>query len=201
MKLKPKFREDKATQAARLLIQKEGGVINYMKLIKLMYVADRKRILEKGRSITFDTYFSLDNGPVPSRIYELITCGTDPRVTSTWHQYISVPSNYEVGFKGESCPLNALSESEIDTLNQVYDELGHLDQWELRDWSHENLDEWTSDDSCRNRSRNPEGSSIPIRYHDILIRGGKTEREADEIEKELEALAQADQCFNRYFYY
>ena len=189
--MKPRFREDKATQAACILIEKEGGAIAYMKLIKLMYVADRKRILERGRSITFDAYSSLNYGPIPSRTYELITVGTAPSVTSIWNQYISAPSTYKVRIKGEDCPIRSLSEAEIDTLNQVYDDLGHLDQWELVDWSHKNLEEW----------KDPEGSSIPIEYHDILIRGGKTAVEAHKIGEELKALAQADQCFNRYFYY
>ena len=37
----PSFREDKATQAAALLLEWAGGRMNYMKLIKLLYLALR----------------------------------------------------------------------------------------------------------------------------------------------------------------
>ncbi len=36
------FDEKKATQAAGILISKSGGTINYMKLIKLIYLANRE---------------------------------------------------------------------------------------------------------------------------------------------------------------
>ena len=35
----PRFREDKTTDAALLLIQLAGGEINYMKMIKLLYLS------------------------------------------------------------------------------------------------------------------------------------------------------------------
>ena len=184
--MRPKFREDKATQAAYILIQKEGGIINYMKLIKLMYVADRKRVLARGRPITFDAYYSLDRGPILSKTLNLITEGSAPGVDSVWMQYISIPQSYMVQIKEGGCPLNVLSEAEIETLEQTYNELGDFNHWELVDWSHENLEEW----------QDPEGSAIPIKYHDILIRGGKTKMEAAEIENELEALGQADHYFS-----
>ena len=184
--MNPKFREDKATQAACILIQNEGGAINYMKLIKLMYIADQKRLLERGRPITFDAYYSLDRGPILSKTLDLITSGVAPGVESVWMRYISAPENYRVKLNKCDFLIDVLSEAEIFTLKQTYKELGHLDQWKLADWSHENFDEW----------QDPEGSAIPIKYHDILIRGGKTEMEAAEIEKEIEALGQADRCFS-----
>ena len=184
--MNPKFREDKATQAAWILIQKEGESISYMKLIKLMYIADRKRLLKRGRPITFDAYHSLDRGPILSKTLDLITYGKVPGVDSIWLRHIDIPKNYKVRLKKENFQIDALSEAEVDALKQTYDELGHLDQWELVEWSHENLGEW----------QDPEGSAIPITYHDILIRGGKTEMEASEIEKEIDALGLADKYFS-----
>ncbi|MGH7718763.1 MAG: hypothetical protein ACREON_07970 [Gemmatimonadaceae bacterium] len=47
-----RYREDKTTQAAARLIEREGGEINVMKLVKLLYLAERRALLEWGRPIT-----------------------------------------------------------------------------------------------------------------------------------------------------
>ena len=183
MMAQPNFREDKATQAACLLIQKEGGEINYMKLIKLLYIADRKRLLSKGRPITFDTYYSLDLGPILSNVRDLITTESAPGVKSVWKEHISM-----VGYRvqiNKTCSLKPLSQAEIAALEQTYNELGHFNQWKISDWTHQHCPEW----------KNPDGSAIRIEYRDILMRNGKTEMEAVEIEKELQALAHAERCF------
>ena len=186
--MRPKFREDKATAAACFLIQKEGGSISYMKLIKLLYLADRERMLSRGRPITFDTYFSLPKGPVLSRTYNLITSEADPkeRRASVWKEHISAPAEFSVHLVKQSCQINSLSRAEVAVLAKVYERFGKLDQWQIVDWCHDNLGEWTD----------PDGSAIPIYYHDILIRGGKTPMEAHEIEKELESLAQTDKILS-----
>ena len=114
--MNPKFREDKATQAACILIQNEGGAITYMKLIKLMYIADQKRLLERGRPITFDAYYSLDRGPILSKTLDLITSGVAPGVESVWMRYISAPENYRVKLNKCDFLIDVLSEAEIFTL-------------------------------------------------------------------------------------
>ena len=188
MQIQPKFREDKATQAACFLIKKEGGAINYMKLIKLLYLADRERILSRGRPITFDTYFSLPRGPILSKTLNLITNEEDPKACapSIWKEHISEPTEFNVRLAKQNCQINSLSRAEVAVLEEVYERFGNLNQWQLVDWCHDNLTEWTD----------PEGSHLPIYYHDILIRGGKTPIEAHEIEKELQTLAQAEKILS-----
>ncbi len=184
--MKPEFREDKATQAACILIDKEGGTIAYIKLIKLLYLADRKRLLERGRPITFDDYYSLRKGPIGSQTKDLVTDGPILDPDSFWVQHITNPENYEVSIKDKNFPTDSLSEAEVNTLNQVYEEFGHYDRWEIVNWCHDNLDEW----------KNPGDSSIRIEYRDILMRGGKkTEMETIEIEEELDEIRCVDRMF------
>jgi uncharacterized phage-associated protein len=45
----------------------------YIKLIKLLYLADREALLRWGRPITTDRHVSMPKGPVVSQIYDLIT--------------------------------------------------------------------------------------------------------------------------------
>lgn len=175
--MQPKFREDKATQAAALLIQWAGGTMNYMKLIKLLYVADRRALLRWGRPITFARAFSMRHGPVLSEVLDLINEGTHPGEKSVWGRAVSSPFKYEVRLN-EECPADDLSDAEESVLNEVFGEYNRFDPWALVDELHKTIPEWQETESA-----------IPIRYRDILLRGGRTEAEIAEIESELANLA------------
>ena len=92
-----KFSEIKATQAAAFLLKANGGKMNYMKLIKLLYLADREALSRWERPITGDSYVSMDNGPVLSKVLDKINSGKNPAgEKSYWHDYISSPENYNI---------------------------------------------------------------------------------------------------------
>jgi hypothetical protein len=46
------FNERKATQAAARFLKLAGGKMDYRKLMLLLYLADRKALLTRGRPIT-----------------------------------------------------------------------------------------------------------------------------------------------------
>jgi uncharacterized phage-associated protein len=176
--MKPKFNEAKATQAAALLLKLGGGRMSYMKLIKLLYLVDRTALIRWGRPVTFDSYFSMNRGPVLSRTLDLINEGTPPDESSIWSTCISEPRNHEIELRGE-CATDELSQAEEDLISEIFGQYGHMSRWELVDWAHKKLPEW----------QNPQGSALPIEYRDILYAGGKTEREIAEIEFEIDGLA------------
>lgn len=62
----------KLHQAVEYLLEKHGGRLNYTKLIELLYLADREMINQTGYPITGDSYCLVKNGPVLSRVYDLI---------------------------------------------------------------------------------------------------------------------------------
>ena len=173
------FREDKATQAAAYLLHCSGGKMNHMKLIKLLYLADRTALIKWGRPITFDWYVSMPHGPVPSFTLDLINSQPDPGSKSYWHEYISERKGHKVSLK-KAKPNDQLSPAEEQILKEVFDEYGQLSQWDLRDTTHR-LPEW----------KDPKGSSHPISIREILLAGGYSEEDVDEIEDALEAEASA----------
>jgi uncharacterized phage-associated protein len=175
-----RFNERKATQAAGLLLQLRGGKMSYMKLIKLLYLADREALLQWGRPITTDRYFSMNRGPVLSRILDLATDGEDPGSPSIWSNHISEPAGYEVRLQTDA-GCDELSEAEVGLLKKVSQTHGNKSRWEMVDLTH-TLPEW----------KNPQGGAIPITYRDILRAGGKTELEIAAIEDELEGVALAE---------
>lgn len=178
--MKPLFREDKTTQAAAILLDLRGGTMSYMKLIKLLYIVDRQALISWGRPVTYDCYVSMDKGPVLSKTYDLISDGVEPGRKSYWDTYISEPEHRSVVLL-KTTPGDELSEAEVSLIRKVFDEYGHKSRWELVEIVHE-FAEW----------QDPEGSVIPISYHDILKASGKTEIEAATIIEELESLALFD---------
>lgn len=157
--------------------------MNYMKLLKLLYLADREALIRWGRPITYDAYVSMRNGPVPSRTYDLISEGVHPDQESLWARWISEPEGYAVSLVAE-CDTDQLSEAEETLLDEIFEEFGHRNRWDLVEYSHA-LPEWTD----------PGDSALPIDYEEILRGAGKSEAEAAEIVKEIEAVAMADRLF------
>jgi uncharacterized phage-associated protein len=151
-----------------------------MKLIKLLYLADRRALLSWGRPITFDWYVSMPHGPVLSFTLDKINEEAPPDGSSYWHRYISERRGHEVTLLGDA-PDDQLSPAEEAMLAAVYQEKGHLSPWELRDFSH-TLPEW----------RDPKGSSLPISIRDILLAEGLSENDVKQVMETLGAEEFAD---------
>jgi uncharacterized phage-associated protein len=168
------FREDRATQAAARLLKLRGGRMSYMKLIKLLYLADRRALAETGRPITFDRYYSLPKGPILSRTLNLIVDEERPgREPSYWRQIISEPRGFDVELV-DGAPNGALSRAQESIIDAVFAEYGHRNRWDLVEMMHE-LPEW----------EDPGDSSIPIELHNVLIGTGLPEEDAKAIEEEI----------------
>jgi uncharacterized phage-associated protein len=176
-----RFNEAKATEAGARLIEWRGGKMSYMKLIKLLYLADREALLRWGRPITTDRYVSMDHGPVVSNIYEIVRAEPQPGRGSYWRRFVSAPDgNYDVSLLA-SPDASELSQAEESLLREVFASHGGETRWQLVDFCH-TLPEW----------QDPEGSAFPIEYRDILQAAGKTKSEIAAVEQEIDGLALAD---------
>ena len=151
--------------------------MSYLKLIKLLYLLDRETLLRWGRPVTTDRYVSMDNGPVVSRIYDLIREERAPGTDPIWRHYISAPQEWEVALLAD-LETDELSRAEEALIDEIYAAYGKMTRWDLVRVSHD-LPEW----------QDPNGSAIPIQYRDILRAGNKTETEVAAVEAELESLA------------
>ena len=173
--MKLRYRLERATQAAAHLLLLRGGRMSYMKLLKLMYLADRDALLRHGRPITYDRYVSMDHGPVLSQTYNLIVAEESPEQPSSyWRQLISEPDRYEVQLLTTTPPTSDLSPAQLEILDRVFGEFGAKGRWEVVDFVH-TLPEW----------EDPHGSSIPIALRDVLRAGGMDDEDAEAVEEGL----------------
>ena len=148
------FDERKAAQAASLLLKLHGDRMPYIKLIKLLYLADREALIETGSPITGDRFFSMKFGPVLTRVLDLIK-DPSPAEDSTWHSYV-IREYFDAVLVGLA-ESDQLSEYDEDALERVFESYGHQREWDVVARTHA-LPEWTD----------PGTGAVPIDPEEIL---------------------------------
>ena len=124
----PKFNEQKATEAASLLLSWHGGKMSRVKILKLLYLADRKALENWERPITFDTYYSMKEGQVLSGVLDLIN---DKKNNSLWREHIEQADDISIRLHDDPVELKKLSRAEEKLLKAIYDEYGQMNRFDL----------------------------------------------------------------------
>ena len=168
------FDERRAAQAAARLLDKHGGTMPWLKLVKLLYLADRESLIEKGTPITGDRFVSMRHGPVLSRVLDLIKEDC-PAEDSIWHGYV-VRKRFDVCLVG-STESKQLSDFNRDVLDGVFNAYGCLKEWDVVARTHA-LPEW----------KDPGDSAIPIEPEDILRYNDFTEAEIERVAEQAHAI-------------
>jgi uncharacterized phage-associated protein len=65
------FNESKAVEALVYIAQRWPGITPFY-LSKVLFFSDRDHLREYGRPVIGDIYIAMDNGPVPSRVYDIV---------------------------------------------------------------------------------------------------------------------------------
>jgi len=132
----------KAVQVLNHYALKQGGSINKMKALKLIYLADRYHLRKYGRLITNDTYFAMEYGPVPSAVKDIVerSIGLGKIESKYSKKYIAQVGKYQFRSK-ESVDDSVFSQSDIEALGIIWEKYGHYDQFELAELTHK-YPEW-----------------------------------------------------------
>ncbi|MBF0631089.1 MAG: SocA family protein [Magnetococcales bacterium] len=181
------FNEIKTAQVAMLFLGKtQEGRMSHLKLMKLMYLADREAVFRTGLPITWDHPVSMPHGPVLSMTLDLMN-GNVSSPPGGWEDLISAKENNEISARVafDARFLTKLSEAEIDVLEFVWGRFGRMGKWEIRDWTHENCPEW----------EDPDGSSRPITFHTLARSVGFNEDAATELANLVAAGQEIDKLF------
>jgi len=138
-----RFHIGKATEAACLFLERGGGQMNIMKLVKLIYLLDRLSLDRRGIPVCGGDYLSMRNGPVTSEVLDLINDGRLYRESDNrWEQCLSDRENHEVALL-RMPKREQVSNAEVKLLDEIWSEHGSKSQWQLVDWCHDNCKEWT----------------------------------------------------------
>lgn len=182
------YKEEKSSQIAAFFTSREGGHISHLKLLKLMYIADRKSLEKLGFPMTYDKMKSLPHGPILDMTLNYIGSSATP-MPESWRGMLSKNCANSISVCSNSVINDSmLSEVDSDILNEVYDEFGHFEKYQLRDLTHDPkaFPEW----------KDPNGSSSPIHYESVFIALGDSEEVAEIKANEVRSIEAMDSIFD-----
>jgi uncharacterized phage-associated protein len=176
----------KAAQVAAFFAKAEGGKINVLKLVKLIYLADREALAHFEAPILCDNFVSMDHGPVNSITLNHVNGLAEDR--EDWDKFIGKRSDRDIPLANPELKLSDLDElsaAELKILELIWLRFGKMDRFALRDHTHKICLEW----------EDPKGSSVPIPVERILKHLGKVDGTA--LAAKLESERIMDQLFAR----
>jgi uncharacterized phage-associated protein len=164
-----RFNLEKAVNALAYFASEGVNDLTTLKAAKLLYLADRRHLLQHGRPITGDQYIAMELGPVPEGTYQLITRlvaqdEIDDLTKACALKHLKVyrgfwgTLKYPVLQARRAADLDVFSDSEIAALDQTIAEYGKQPARDLVDLSHEHRGYRLAD-----ADRSP-GSSVAIPY-------------------------------------
>ena len=180
------FNERKVAQMAAFFLQERGEPMAILKLMKLLYLAERESLRLYGMPMSGDHLVAMPHGPVLSITYDLMSGSYDTH-EGGWQQWIADRENYEVSLQKKVSreDLDELSNANIAILRAVWEKFGYLNRWEIRDYTHDFCPEW----------QDPHGSSQPIAYEAIFRVLGRSPEEARLLAERIEEEKTIDQVF------
>lgn len=160
------FDKEKVTQITSYFLWKHKGFMPYIKLLKLVYLADREALLSLGDTLTGDSFIAMKLGPVPYFTYNSLKQNNLP---NNW----LVIEGYNVKLVkqiNENDPLETfdlISPEIAELLDSIIEKYGMYEKYTLCNLTHKICPEW---EQCKNYS---------IELSDILRASGKTEKEIE----------------------
>lgn len=148
------FNPDRASQPVLWLLHRHGGSMDKLKLIKMIFLADREHLVRYGRPIVGGHYVAMDLGLVSSDLKDYIEGRTPskdlPFVIQEKYNLVATQATNE----------DWLSESELKVLDEVYEEYKYIDSVKLGLKTHK-YKAWKNNIP-------PKGSSKPVPYEDFF---------------------------------
>jgi len=175
----PDFNIEKTVEAVGYLLQLHGigKSVKFLKIIKLLYLADRKALEEWERPITNDVYVSMPMGQVLSTTYNLIKGELSD---DAWDEYIERNSKNNIKLK-KQIKLKKLSPAEVELLEKIFAEYGNYSAFDLAELTHK-LPEYV----------NPGNSSVVTPLWKLLQALGYKNDEVNRILNEMQSEAEID---------
>ena len=183
--MKTHFDIYKAAQAAHFFITRAGGEMEILRLVKLLYLTDRRSLEARRIPVVGGTYYSLKHGPITSEVLDLINDGTREG-NSPWEQMISDRANHRIAANGAVETYDALSPSEMRLLEEVWQQFGATAQWDLVAWTHRHCEEWSD----------PRGGRAEISARKLAESFAWKPSEIDDFETELAAQSRLQEILN-----
>lgn len=178
------FEAQKAIEAAGVVMRHLGKRVSRLRLLKILYIAERTAIKDRGHPIIGGKIVAMNNGPLHSAVYDLIK-GNHPDEPS-WSRFITNDGPRDLTLTDEP-GVEFLSEYEINLLNETTDLHNDLDDFDLADVTH-SFEEW--------KEHQVRDTSVLIPMESI-VKAVCDPDEREEVLQELKDKAVVDDIFSR----
>jgi uncharacterized phage-associated protein len=165
-----RFRFDPEKLVHALAFFSTRGVtgLDAMKAAKLLYFADKLHLQKYGRPILGDDYYCMKHGPIPTvalNIIQSTIAGDDEADTDLMAEYFDVtPGKHPQLVAKKSPDEDVFSDSDIEVLNEIIENYGGKNAWQLREIAHEQPDVKAAD-----ARRLAEGKgSVPMSFESFI---------------------------------
>ncbi|MBR4535375.1 MAG: SocA family protein [Bacteroidales bacterium] len=132
------FNFDKAINAV-LYIVKHLKRADFHKVFKILYFSDRNMLSMSGMMITGDTYIAMNDGPVPSNMYDILKSVRGDgyfKDLANLAAYVAV-ENWDIVVAKKEPDMGKLSRMDIKVLDDSIQQYGDLSWDEIREKSHD----------------------------------------------------------------
>jgi uncharacterized phage-associated protein len=166
MKMLLEFDYKKATQAINYLTKREGGQIGKLKLIKLVYLADRYHLRRYGRPVINDAYLAMQLGPVGSSVKDIAEFSDflDEGERSYATKYLARGGEANTVVSRTDVDESIFSKSELEALDFSYSQFGTQSASSLVNVTHR-YPEWRK---FRSALESKETTREPMSYTDFF---------------------------------
>lgn len=152
------FNEKRTAQAAAFMLHRAGGRLPLLKLMKLLYLAERESFRVYGEPISGDNLVSMPHGPVLSKTLDMMN-GWGGDGVGGWNAWVEDRAGHDLALRDPSMirspeqDLLELSAGDLEILETIWVAFGHMGKYELVAYTHSShCPEW----------EDPQGSSRPI---------------------------------------
>jgi uncharacterized phage-associated protein len=111
--------------------------IGLHKLCKILYFAEQKHLVKFGSKLMDDNFVAMENGPVPSAMYDMLKALRSKAEQLPIELRESLVVDRHLVISLSEPDMDWLSESEIECIDQSFNENNHLTFGQLSDKSHD----------------------------------------------------------------
>lgn len=169
------FNERKAINAVLYIVTKLKRK-DFHKIFKILYFADREHLSEFGRPISGDIYIAMDDGPVPSNIYDIFKAvrgdGYFKDVEGKFSTIFKV-ADWDLIVPLEEPNLKTLSKTDMFHLDKALELYGDMTWEEVKDKSHD----YAWEKTARN---------TPISFENMVREAGNDDEYIDYLKEKSE---------------
>ncbi|MEI8374555.1 MAG: Panacea domain-containing protein [Planctomycetota bacterium] len=177
-----KFDVKKAVQAAAVMLKHSPGLqMPYLRLLKLLYIAERESLREVMRPVLGGKMVAMRQGPLHSEVYDLIKKPCEP-----WVNHIRL-DEYDLELVSDPSD-SELCDYEVELLSKIAEMYKGFTEWQLVDLTH-SFEEWIKTYPNINAR-----TSHRIHFVDILDAVGLQDQK-QAIVKEMSCETEEDQSF------